>query len=151
MSLVVVPILPFGWEMQTCRWHYENEKRLVGLIWMYVLALRGAHSNFYTHLQQPQNFLWVNLINQKPLLHTFCFQFWGKIYTVDFTHLLHTSHPNFIHCNAILACILKLCLQKNWVLVLQANSYAKAHISGVPLDFVTTSKKKKRKKCKKKV
>lgn len=68
MSPVVAQLLPFGWEMQTCRWHYGNEKGLVGLIWMYVLALKGACVNFHTHLQQLQNFLWVNLINLKAFM-----------------------------------------------------------------------------------
>lgn len=68
MAPVVAPLLPFGWETQTCRWHYENRKGLVGLIRMYVLALRGACVNSHSDLHQLQNFLWVDLIKQKAFI-----------------------------------------------------------------------------------
>lgn len=135
MSLVVVQLLKFGQGMQICRWHYENEKGLVGLIWLYVLGLRRACLNFYTHLQQ--NFLWVNLINQKAFITHIVLPISRE--NIDFPHLLHTSQSNLTLCNEVLARILKLCLQRNWVLVLQATSFAKAHIlTGAPLDLVTT-------------
>lgn len=139
MSLVVVQLLKFGQEMQICRWHYENEKGLAGLIWLYVLGLRRACLHVYTHLQHLQKFLWVNLINQKAFMTHIGLPILRE--NIDFPHLLHTLQSNLTHCNEVLACILKLCLQRNWVLVLEATNFAKAHIlTGAPLDFVTTLK-----------
>lgn len=48
MSPVVVLLFPFAWEMQTAGGIMKTE--LLGLIWMQVLAPRGACQNFQTHL-----------------------------------------------------------------------------------------------------
>lgn len=68
MAPAAAALLPFGWETQTCRWHYENKKGLAGLVMIYVLAASCACGNSPGDLHQLQNFLRGDLINQQAFI-----------------------------------------------------------------------------------